>query len=810
MLLKAKGAKMKHKTIIKSILLCLFIGFISGCSLSGPNVEIEVSDQYKDIEIVFSDLPVDEINYLVKCNVDGLPISPNYEYKKFYNVWEEVSSDNIQQIKNKAVSVRAGYDGKYVYFKYVYVSIEIELAKYAYELNVAGVNTEFLKMSVTSEEKNLIFQDVLEISMNSIEEKSDSDLLNTLDKYEDVLVDNELLHHDFLLQVLRLDTRWDYYQTQDGYHAYIVYSRNESQTHYHELSFDLDFDADLTKIALKDYQSDSCSPSTSNCQYYTPASTRTYTFEKEQPFPTNFNNAISLVKSFGTIWAELVHADSTLDGTAVRSLEIPNDILDIPDEYPYTFSYGDVKIVTFEEGTNIRILDGFEKSTIKEITIPASVEIISYDAFKDSKDLETVIFEEGSKLKEIKSDAFAGCSKLNNIVLPNGLEVISSQAFMDATSLEYIDIPSSVKTIESRAFKGCSALQQVNLYEGLTHISYNVFQDCTSLESIDIPSSVQSIEADAFRGASSLKHLYLKDDSRLEKINSNIINGTAIESFTVPNSVKEISTYGFNGATMLRDVEVKSNSVIMNVFSSGVSVTAGDTKAFEDTHEMLVIFVPDSKVSAYRGAVGWRKYSHRIFGVSLREEDGNLIEEKNPDNRYTITFNTDGGSTIQSIEQIAGQPIYPPLNPTKSGFSFEGWFSDPFYYQPFTFTIMPENNIVLYAKWQVIPSGGSFETAITLRTYDSVTVRGRYQDSVYYKFIPNTTGSYSIYTSGSALYYTRGFVYDSNYTLISSSGNSDFHFRMSVRLQQGQVYYIRVYMANSYTYNPSLSIMFVS
>ena len=63
-------------------------------------------------------------------------------------------------------------------------------------------------------------------------------------------------------------------------------------------------------------------------------------------------------------------------------------------------------------------------------------------------------------------------------------------------------------------------------------------------------------------------------------------------------------------------------------------------------------------------------------------------------NRYTITFDTAGGSEVPSITQDYGTAITPPAAPTRTGYTFAGWDRE----SP---TTMPAENITLTARWQV-------------------------------------------------------------------------------------------------------------
>ncbi len=73
---------------------------------------------------------------------------------------------------------------------------------------------------------------------------------------------------------------------------------------------------------------------------------------------------------------------------------------------------------------------------------------------------------------------------------------------------------------------------------------------------------------------------------------------------------------------------------------------------------------------------------------------------------YDVTFESNGGSLVSSILGVLEHAlIVEPIDPTRDGYTFEGWFKDELFANPWDFAVDTVTaNLTLYAKWAEIPA----------------------------------------------------------------------------------------------------------
>ena len=72
-------------------------------------------------------------------------------------------------------------------------------------------------------------------------------------------------------------------------------------------------------------------------------------------------------------------------------------------------------------------------------------------------------------------------------------------------------------------------------------------------------------------------------------------------------------------------------------------------------------------------------------------------------NSYNVTFNSMGGSLVASQNVDHNTATVKPADPTKTGYTFDGWFTDKDCTVAYDFNAPVTDNITLYAKWHKIP-----------------------------------------------------------------------------------------------------------
>ena len=105
------------------------------------------------------------------------------------------------------------------------------------------------------------------------------------------------------------------------------------------------------------------------------------------------------------------------------------------------------------------------------------------------------------------------------------------------------------------------------------------------------------------------------------------------------------------------------------------------------------------------------------FDTDTVSEDMNLYAKWNI-NQYTVTFNTNGGSDVDSLSVDYGEKVEKPADSTREGYTFDGWYSDKDFKTAWDFNTPITADTTLYAKWTEIPT---YTVTVAASSHGSVT-----------------------------------------------------------------------------------------
>lgn len=180
--------------------------------------------------------------------------------------------------------------------------------------------------------------------------------------------------------------------------------------------------------------------------------------------------------------------------------------------------------------------------------------------------------------------------------------------------------------------------------------------------------------------------------------------------------------YDFNGWYLGNDIDARR-------FYSTDEVTKDLTlyaRWNENIEYYTVTFEPNNDLEAFSELVAENdflstpnveKLGYSLDGWYTSNDNGNTLDKKwifTTDiiqqnttlyakwiiSEYSISFVSDGGTEVPSITQNYNSLISKPNDPVRVGYVFAGWYLESTLLNEYDFTVMPANNLILYASWE--------------------------------------------------------------------------------------------------------------
>ena len=294
----------------------------------------------------------------------------------------------------------------------------------------------------------------------------------------------------------------------------------------------------------------------------------------------------------------------------------------------------------------------FGDTSVVEVHLPDTIELISGAAFKLATKLKTVNFPKN--LKSIEYEAFYECVKLQKAEFNDGLEFIGNRSFQ-YSGLKEVTFPSSVKHLGERCFAniqaefiyvpstvseimwGCfqSSEDYINVIYCEREFRTSAFDPNWATNSEIVWGYKSEIEQDGYKYA-----IYEIDEKKaaillgydpkitefeipekvngipVEKMHVSFKNNSTLKRVILPNCIDTVSRYMFEGCSSLTYVEVPENvstiseSAFSNLYNletvvlhEGLEVI--DNNAFQNCTSLSSVTLPDGlialKAAAFAG-----------------------------------------------------------------------------------------------------------------------------------------------------------------------------------------------------------------
>ena len=310
------------------------------------------------------------------------------------------------------------------------------------------------------------------------------------------------------------------------------------------------------------------------------------------------------------------------------------------------------------EGNSIEIT-GLTKTSLEEVIIPSTIDglpvtSIGMDAFSDSDQIVSVILPEG--IVSIGDYAFYGCSNLKSIELPSTVRSIAISAFEDCETLTRVFFNGEPPSVGKQAFKGLPIEARGVYLSDMATTWEDVIEangEWNGLTMV-VPSALEiciTFDANGGEGGTSITQGY----------------ATALTALSVARK-----GYFFAGWSPEVPVLVPMKDTVHKAYwmPKRYTITFDANGGEGSTGAALDYATPLTAPQVMREGytfVGWSP----AVPETVPAENMTYTAQWTP-KQYTVTFDANGGDGGTSELWACGSPLTAPLV-TREGYSFKAW-----------------------------------------------------------------------------------------------------------------------------------------
>lgn len=305
---------------------------------------------------------------------------------------------------------------------------------------------------------------------------------------------------------------------------------------------------------------------------------------------------------------------------------------------------------------------------LKSMVIPAKVDSIGIEAFRNMVNLEKVEFKAPATIRILKADVFRACKNLKEVVLPASITELAS-AFYECESLEKVTIPngSKLKKIKDSAFATNKKLKNF-IFEGscdLTTIEANAFANAESLETFEFPKSVTTIGLNAFSGCNKMTSVKFDPEAEIKEIGAGAFADCGLQGISIPKKVEKIAKEAFSNCKNLKTITFLCDEMIpadsINTKKNEMSFDDGTQTGGENMFAHITINVRKELFNKYNTEQFYKNFQGGIQQsftvgdeeyIAMSEQSVNMLSTKRKDHTFVIPTSITHNSKNYSVNLI--------------------------------------------------------------------------------------------------------------------------------------------------------------
>ena len=180
------------------------------------------------------------------------------------------------------------------------------------------------------------------------------------------------------------------------------------------------------------------------------------------------------------------------------------------------------------------------------------------------------------------------------------------------------------------------------------------------------------------------------------KIDPTAVDAERYDGYYPLNGPTTLTVKGSNDEDVTIDFPIPAGKVTLQKYDLTINCKYADGSEAKPTHTESLTYGSSYSVASPL-ITGYTADKLTVSG-SMPDSDV-TVDVTFTAKDYTVTYESNGGSTVPSQTVKYNETANKPANPTKSGYTFAGWYTEEKLTNKYDFATPVTGNITLYAKW---------------------------------------------------------------------------------------------------------------